>query len=55
MAGADVRSIDTLNQFRLMLVDYNDQMLDSLTMLELELHKATVWIDLAGIGLTFPG
>jgi hypothetical protein len=45
MAGADVRSIDALNQFRLMLVDYNDQMLDSLTMLELELHKATVWID----------
>jgi hypothetical protein len=45
MARAEVRSIDALNQFRLALVEYEDQMLDSLTMLKLELHKATVWID----------
>lgn len=46
MARAQVRSIDVLHRFRMALVEYEDHVLESITLLELELRKALDWIDL---------
>lgn len=45
MARAQVRSIDALHRFRMALVEYEDHVLESITLLELELRKALDWID----------
>ena len=46
MARAGVRSIEALHGFRMALAEYQYVVLDSVTMLELELRKALDWIDL---------
>lgn len=46
MARAQVRSIDALHRFRMALVEYEGHVLESITLLELELRKALDWIDL---------
>lgn len=45
MARAEVRSVDALHQFRLALVEYEDNILESVTLLELEMRKALDWIE----------
>jgi hypothetical protein len=46
MARAKVSSIDALRHFRVALIEYQDDIIDSVTLLELELRRALNWIEL---------